>query len=207
MVLSNLYISFDVETNGNNPLLHSMISIGMVGITIDGTNIFKFTENIMPLADHTFLEDTMNFWNKHPKEYELTQISQQYYLTTFKKISDLLTEYGKTYNIVFIAWPASFDWMFFKCYYEKFIGEYYDSVDKSYVPYNIGYRCICISSMLRMTKTKFDTNQWLNNIKKSYIETEPIHNVEHDPLYDAIIQGKFFIALINEFGLKDEHFT
>lgn len=137
----NLYLSFDIETNGNNPMLHSMISIGFYGIT-DTLNFspFQYEANIEPLPNHSEDPECMKFWAENKDAYQATQINQKNYVDVMSELSEHFKFLSKQYNLKFIAMPACFDWMFFKSYYEMA----QDASKQKF--YDIGYHCICISS-------------------------------------------------------------
>lgn len=60
-----LYVSFDVETDSDNPMLHNMISIGMYAIDEEFNEIFTYNANIENLPDHYPQQTCMDlFWNK-----------------------------------------------------------------------------------------------------------------------------------------------
>ncbi len=152
--------------------------------------IYTFEENIKELDNHKGNEETMKFWNTHKEAYNHITKNQNEYRNVFKKLSDELKQLANKYTIIFIAQPSCFDWMFLKSYYELARQD-----DKEM--YDIGYKCICISSYWDGIKkiTKKSNNILKQN--KALIPNE-YRNVEHTPLYDAIEQGMYFINMLND---------
>lgn len=136
----NLYLSFDIETDGDNPLLRNMISIGFVGMTEQFEEIFSYNANLENLTDHIPDENTMkNFWEKNINAWNETQKDKKHYCLVMNELSNNFKKLHEKYTLKFIAMPACFDWMFFKSYYELARNENSDM-------YDIGFSCVCISS-------------------------------------------------------------
>lgn len=114
----SLYLSFDIETDGDNPMLNSMISIGFCGMTDELSIVFEYQANIEPLEGHVQNHKCMEFWENNKNAWNATQINKRYYADVMVELSNHFTELNKLYNLKFIAMPSCFDWMFFKSYYE-----------------------------------------------------------------------------------------
>lgn len=197
----SLYISFDIEMNGDTPMLNNMLSIGMVGITGDGEIVWKYETGFEALEGHEPMEQVMNFWlapsqaNAWRKVQELPKISPMDFYT---HVSENLTRLSKKYSIEFVAWPANFDWMFFKCYYElgrkQSLGADYGTSRAT--GYNIGYECLDASELFNAFKivTKITDKATINRIENQLMGKE--ESLAHDGLYDAICQGLFYIRLL-----------
>ena len=60
-----LYLSFDIETDGDTPVLNNMLGLGIYGLDHDLNKLFTFDANIFPLPDKVQSKSCMeNFWNK-----------------------------------------------------------------------------------------------------------------------------------------------
>lgn len=60
-----LFLSFDVETDGPTAIINNLLSIGIVGITMDEKIIFEYEANIEPLETHTQdIKCMETFWLK-----------------------------------------------------------------------------------------------------------------------------------------------
>lgn len=180
-----LYLSFDIETDGNNPMLNNMISIGFCGMTDDLLRVFEYQANLEPLEGHVQDPICMEFWAKNQIAWLATQTNKRFYVDVMKELSNHFTELSKKYNLKFIAMPSCFDWMFFKSYYEV-------SRDKNF--YDIGFKCICISSY-------FDSYCDARNMRSKDKEALKLQlmeynkNVDHFALEDAKCQAKLYIKI------------
>jgi DNA polymerase III alpha subunit (gram-positive type) len=191
-VKPNIYLSFDVETDGPTPMINNLLSIGIVGLTLNEEIIYRFEANILPLEYHQQDKKTMDFWLKPQQEQSWNHLltNQRYYMDVFNQLSDELKELTNTYNIHFIAQPACFDWMFLKCYYEQ--AKLHSTNPDNF--YDIGFKCECISTLSEYYK-KID--QYNRNIVSNIMQTIKQNNngTEHQALYDATIQGLFYCKL------------
>jgi len=190
-----LYLSFDVETDGPTPLVNNLLSVGIIGLEENTSNIvFEFEANIKPLESHK--QDTQcmeSFWLKPEQKeaWEYLQTNQKDYLEVFEDLSSELKKLDIKYKLVWVAYPACFDWMFFKSYYE--LAKSSSLNEQNF--YDIGYQCKCISTL-------FDLHKKINDLLPNEAtklfndlgQVEPNHN--HKALYDAKVQGKFYIKLM-----------
>jgi len=183
-----LYLSFDIETDGGNPLVNNMISIGFYGVTENLVNEFQYQANIYSLVGHVQDEDCMKFWQQNQSAWDATQINKKRFEVVMEDLSNKFTKLSKMYNLKFIAMPACFDWMFFKSYYE------YAAKTLHTKFYNIGFKCICISSY-------FDAYCENKNIYGKDKESLKLQLMEHDKSKDhhaienAKCQAKLFIKI------------
>jgi hypothetical protein len=201
MSKTKLYISFDVETDGSSPLVNNMLSIGFSGLLLDGTEIFSSEYNIKPLEGHQSNPDTMNFWLKEENREAWLYIHQNQldYDIAFLDLSNKLITLSVEYDFIFVASPSCFDWMFFKSYYDLAKNKYKDM-------YDIGYKCECASTMWKIYK--IINPSYAIELKKVKKEIENLPNTTnltnttnllHTALYDARIQGKQHLLVINYF--------
>lgn len=190
----DLYLSFDIESDGPTPLINNLLSIGIVGITMSENIIFEFEANIEPLPDHIPDQKCMdNFWlNPEQKiAWDHLQNNKRDYNIVFKELSNNLNKLSEKYQIHFVAHPACFDWMFFKYYYER--AKLNSSVEESF--YDIGYKCICSSTL-------WDYYKKSNELKSSEADKlfkqlgDYDKNSDHMACSDARVQGKFYIRLL-----------
>jgi DNA polymerase III alpha subunit (gram-positive type) len=183
-----LYLSFDVETDGNNPMLNSMISIGFCGMTDGFTCTFEYQANFEPLEWHEQEPQCMEFWSQNKLAWNVTQINKKHYSVIMEDLSNHFTELNKIYNLKFIAMPACFDWMFFKSYYE--MAQAY--LKKKF--YNIGFNCICISSyFISYCESKNMRSNDKEVLKLQLMEYDK--NTDHFAIEDARCQAKLFIKI------------
>lgn len=150
MEKQTIYISFDVETDGNDVMCNNMISIGLCGLDKNAEEHFSFHANIKELdIHHPNARCMTEFWGNNPIAWENTQINKQPHHVVMKELSRQFTELSKTFNIKFIAQPACFDWMFFKSYYE-----HAKEIDPT-ITFDIGCKCI---------STVFDIHKQINKL-------------------------------------------
>ena len=192
-----LYLSFDVETDGPTPLVNNLLSIGIIGLEENTSNIvFEYESNIIPLDTHKSDTQCMEtFWLKPEQKnaWDKLQINQKNYLTVFEDLSLELKKLSLKYKIIWVAFPACFDWMFLKSYYE---------LAKSNSPngnnfYDIGFKCNCASTLLDFYKKKNNlTSKETYKLFYELCDFDPKEN--HIAISDAKVQGKFYINLIKK---------
>jgi hypothetical protein len=127
-------------------MVNNLLSIGIVGLTIDQRIIFEYEANIESLETHT--QDTQcmqTFWLKPAQSlaWEKLQSNRRDYMEVFEELGKKLKQLAKDYKLKFVAHPVCFDWMFVKCYYElaKLSSPNNDDF------YDIGYQCTCSSTL------------------------------------------------------------
>lgn len=180
-----LYLSFDIETDGNNPMLNSMISIGFCGMTDNLTTVFEYQANLEPLEGHVQEPKCMEFWEKNQNAWNATQINKRFYVDVMEELSNHFTELSKTYNLKFIAMPSCFDWMFFKSYYEQANNQKF---------YDIGFKCICISSYFdAYCETRDMRSKDKDALKLQLMEYN--QTVDHFAIEDAKCQAKLYVKV------------
>jgi hypothetical protein len=184
MMQKQAFASFDVETDGDNPLMYSMRSIGIALFVEESTTpIDSFYATISPRpgagVDKKCMEE---FWSKHPEQWKEVNTNCVDAKDAMANLSKWLTTHDKKYCIKFVASPANFDWMFLKSYYETF-----GPSEK----YDIGFFCHDLTSLLRayMIMNKIaDKKGFLARICEYSKYT-------HNALDDAICQGKSYVNL------------
>jgi hypothetical protein len=180
-----LYGSFDVESDGGNASQHSMLSLGISFIQADGTIIDEVEYHIYARKDRTYEPRTMSEFWFDPKQRAAWEAVHVNRMTPDEAMLDLSQRFfalQSTYDIEWIAYPACFDWMFLKSYYDEFGPERRP---------DIGYMCTDIGSEMRSTA---------RTIGKPYLTLvnrfKP-HNAEpHLALSDARVQGKMFVNYV-----------
>ena len=196
-----LILSFDIESDGPSPLVNNLLSIGIVGLTIDMKIVFEFEANIEPLLNHIEDEQCMkSFWLKPEQKnsWEYLQKNKRSYISVFEELGIKLKELSTNYKLKFVAHPACFDWMFFKCYYEL---AKTNSENKECF-YDIGYKCMCSSTLFDYYKKKNNLNSnEANRIFKYLGEFD--ENSNHIAISDAMVQGKFYVGLLKKLCIDD----
>jgi hypothetical protein len=186
---STIFASFDVETDGNNPMKHSMRSIGVALFREGNSRPFDtFYITLKPQADSDVEKSCYdNFWKYHVMKWRDINDNPSEITDAMAKLSEWL----KTYSASAIRWvsnPANFDWMFLKCYYEQ-----YGPADK----FEIGFFCHDLGSLLRCYSLVHDIRDrrgFSRSLAQGFQYT-------HNALDDAVHQGVIYMnlrRLINE---------
>lgn len=119
--MTELYISTDVETDGPIPGPHSMLSIGSAAYTADKQILSTFSANLETLPDASAHPKTAAWWATQPeawaacrKDLETPAAAMQRYVAWLKSLPG---------RLVFVAYPAGFDFVFVYWYLMRFAGE------------------------------------------------------------------------------------
>jgi DNA polymerase III alpha subunit (gram-positive type) len=189
--MTELFCSFDIETDGPCPGLNSMLSLGAVVLDQDGAEVAAYYNNFQPLPEATQDLDTMAFWAKFPEAYEQTlanRLPPKEALEIFLDMLYTLRDKHKT-DIALLAYPAGFDFSFLYYYMRRFVPR--DPV----VPGLVGFNCIDMRSFIMgMTGRPFFNTQkgrWPNRWHSKLPHT-------HNALDDAREQGDSFIKILKE---------
>lgn len=175
-----LFLSFDVETDGPAPGLHSMLSMGWAGFTQTGEIVFEYEANLIPLPDAHPSDDTMKWWAKEENQnaWEYIHQNQREPEDVFTEFAAQISELNKIYNLKPIAWPVSYDWQYINYYFHRFIGSN-----------PLGFSVMCIKTYLwAMSKNKSPSDKL--DIGR-YADPQFPHT--HKALDDAKEQGAIFI--------------
>ncbi len=190
--MPELYLSFDVETDGRSPAVNSMISLGVAAF-VDAQCEDTFKVNIQPRdglpADAVTYQE---FWSKWPAKWEACKVDAQTPPVAMEKLFvwlDALQMRYPGHRLVWVAGPIAFDWQWLNFYYYAFCDV---SVRK------LHYAGDCLSTLKRY---------WCQGVKRLHGQayrdwceqlagcpnTDP-----HDALADAIHQGRQWVNLLRE---------
>ncbi len=141
-----VYLSVDIESDGNNPYNFSMRSIGISAFVENQDEpIDTFYRTMYPQkkADgRRFTPEKKcmdEFWAIHPDAWNEVNTDKIEPEEAIQQLIIWLCKFNE-YRIIWIASPACFDWMFLKYYYEKYGEPYKNKPD-------IGFYCHDLSSM------------------------------------------------------------
>ena len=182
-----IYISTDVESDGPIPGPHSMLSLGAVAYTEDLEQVDTFSVNLEQMPDATMNERTkVEFWDKNPKAWAACRENQKDPQEGMKMFCTWLHDLEQRYNgkVVFVAYPAGFDWTFVYWYLIKFMG---------YSPFSFSALDIKTMAMTMMksqfrgaTKRKMP-NRWFEKLPHTHVALD-----------DALEQGALFCNMMKE---------
>ena len=124
-----IYISFDIETDGPVPGLYSMLSLGCVAYTkLEGGGYHEiscWTRNLSPLKGGGQHPDTMHWWLQFPKTFEKVckdRISPERAMYELDLWCHELKSHWKSRHLIPVAGPIGFDFTFVNWYAWKFTG-------------------------------------------------------------------------------------
>lgn len=116
-----IYISFDVESDGPIPGEYSMLSMGAVALNSQGEELNTFYANFDLLPGAQQHPDTMAWWRNNQAAYDQTRVDLQDPQIAMKSFVDWVKL--QPGNPVAVASPAGYDWTFLYWYMIKFAGE------------------------------------------------------------------------------------
>lgn len=186
--MAEVFVSIDVETDGPIPGPYSMLSLGAVAFTEDGTNLGEFSVNLELLEGASSDPDTMTWWSKQPKEiWEACRINPKPPVEAMQQfvlwVNELAEEHHKI--PVCVAYPAGFDFMFVYWYLVRFLAK---------SPFS--FSCLDIKTYaMAVLKTPFRQTT-KRNMPKSWFKGLPPH--EHIACSDAREQGLLFLRMFRQ---------
>lgn len=200
-----MYVSIDIETDGQCPGLNSMLSLGAVAY-FDGQEISEFEVNLYPLDDAIQNPDTMDWWRTQPEAWEYVNKSQKdpvLVMTEFAHWLEFINypkeDGSKPYALIAAAWPAAFDFGFVNWYMHQYYGTN-----------PLGFSCLDIRSYangLFANPGYYNTRATVSegDLYKFFQMPEKQEHA-HFAVHDARRQGDLLMKLIRyaaELGRKD----
>jgi hypothetical protein len=119
--MSEIYVSTDVETDGPIPGPHSMLSFGSAAYRADKTLLGVFSANLDLLPGASGDPKVMAWWGEHPAAWAECRKEPQPPETALRSYYEWLKALPG--QPVFVAYPATFDFMFIYWYLIRFVGE------------------------------------------------------------------------------------
>lgn len=185
---NELYFSLDIETDGPIPGPHSMLSFGLAAFEREtGELADSYTANLRTLVGASMHPDTKKFWDENPKAFQATRENQRGVVEAMSDVVDWIKKLSQHHNskAVCVAYPATFDFMFFYWYMIRFVGE---------SPF--GFQCLDMKSLaMGELGTPFRETAKRNFPKHWFAKNMP-HT--HHALDDAIEQGLMFINMMRD---------
>ena len=186
------FLSFDIEADGNNPVQHSMRSIGIALFSDNNREkpVDTFYRRLLPQKDTVPDPQCVSlFWDKYPQAWEHVTTDMEDARVVMADLSDWLSMNAGTYRLKWVAAPANFDWMFLKCYYERYGPP---------LKYDIGFFCHDLHSLIRAYVTIHrltDVEQFKDTLAHGHMAT-------HNALDDAVRQGVQYCSIRVLLGSK-----
>ncbi|AAU93006.1 exonuclease [Methylococcus capsulatus str. Bath] len=184
-----IYVSVDIEADGPIPGPHSMLSIGAVAYGAQGDLLGEFTVNLETLPGAAPHPAMAEWWRQFPEAWNAHRRNTRPPAEAMNAFADWLEELpGKP---IFLAWPATWDFMWIYWYLICFTGR------RPFSEHGIDVRSYAMG-MRRQTFGKSGKNY----LPKRWSSPHP-HT--HIALDDAREQGDLFIAMLREnLGIKSE---
>jgi hypothetical protein len=119
-VVTETYVSTDIETDGPIPGPNSMLSLGSVAFDSAGKEIAAFEINLETLPGAASDPKTMEWWQTQPEAWKAARANPVEAGAAMKRYLDWVEALpGKP---VFVAYPLLFDMMFVYWYLIRFCG-------------------------------------------------------------------------------------
>lgn len=181
---ARVYVSTDIETDGPLVGVNSMLSLGSAAFDEDGRLLACFSANLDTEEDGVQDVACMTeFWVDHPEEWAAARADARPIHVVMNEYAAWLDTLGG--ELVFVAYPANFDFSFVNHYLLRFVGRNpfgYCALDmKSFAAGLLGWP-FDETSESTMPRTWF---------------TIP-NERPHHALSDALAQGHRFMAMLRD---------
>lgn len=176
----DIYVSTDIEADGEVPGINSMLSFASVAYLSDKTILSTFTKNLKTLPDAVSNSDTMRWWQEFPEAWKNCRENTELPETAIKEYGEWLENLPG--RIIFLAYPVAYDFRFIDYYLQCFFGRN---------PFR--YRTIDIRSyamgMLNLPYNKANRQllpaEWTDNLPHTHVALD-----------DALEHGAFFCNML-----------
>jgi hypothetical protein len=178
--MPEIYVSTDIESDGPVPGLNSMLSFASAAFLADKTLVSTFSANLETLPSAGCDPATMAWWETKPDAWRACRMNQQSPVIVMPQYVAWLKALPG--NLVFVGYPAAFDFMFITYYLYRFAGE---------SPFS--YFALDIKSYA-MAMMKIDFYEVVkSNMSPDWFDDLPYTHVALD---DAISQGALFCNML-----------
>jgi DNA polymerase III epsilon subunit-like protein len=182
--LSDTIISFDVESTGFIPGVHSIISLGAVAY-INGEEHSHFYAAVKEFPGAKRLKSTMDWWKKHPEEAKRIAQQMEEPEDVFPRFYDWIM--SLPVERVLAANPSAFDSALLWWYLHTYCGE--EAIGQMFKRHRALDIRTYISALFAVPYSRAERslvpNEWSENL-----------TITHNALDDAREQGTMLINLI-----------
>jgi hypothetical protein len=181
-----IFVSVDVEATGPLVGINSMISLGSVAFRVGShgyEQLSTFEENLQEYPESIWDPEVTEWWKRFPEALRKARTDAKPPEEVMQRYLEWLRSQPGT--ISFLAYPATYDFMYVFWYLKRFTGEQ---------PFGVAGLCSrsYATGMLGLSS-------WANYSKKDIPERfKSAHPHDHTPLNDAIQQGEEFAAMYYE---------
>jgi hypothetical protein len=184
MARPEIYVSMDIEADGPIPGPNSMLSFGAACFAENGTLVGTIDRNLDLLEGAQGDPDTMAWWGTQPEAWAACRKDPEPPEVAMNDLLDYLTELGDAHNanLVFVGYPATYDFMFVYWYLIKFAGR---------SPFSFSgldiktYACAVLKKNYKACAKRGMPKRWFKGNRKH----------THEALDDAIGQGQLFLKM------------
>ncbi len=179
--MPEIYVSTDVETDGPIPGSYSMLSFGSAAFDESGKLLSTFSANLETLPNARQDPGTMHWWESQPEAWEA---HRKDILHPARAMRDYITWLeglpGKP--VVFVGYPAGFDFTFIYWYLIEFTGR---------SPFSFGaldiksYAMAVLGTPFKGTVKRTMPREWFAKVPHTHVAVE-----------DAIEQGILFCNML-----------
>ena len=177
-----IYVSVDIEADGPIPGPHSMLAIGAVAYDETGAWVDEYAANLDALPDAEPYSQTMEWWQQFPEAWAAIREETRPPETVMPEFADWVEALPGT--AIFVAWPATFDFMWIYWYLIRFTGR------RPFSEHGIDMR----SYAMGMRKKDF-RRSGKNYLPQRWFSASPHTHVAID---DAREQGELFVRMVAE---------
>jgi DNA polymerase III alpha subunit (gram-positive type) len=183
--LQDIYVSTDIEADGEIPGKNSMLSFGSAAYLSDKTILSTFSINLETLPEATSDPVTMQWWQGFPTAWQACRKNPISPEIAMKQYGDWLENLPG--HIIFVAYPVAYDFRFIDYYLQRFFGRNpfkYRAIDiRSYAMgmLNLSYK--------KANKQKLPV-EWKDNLPHTHIALDDA--LEHGALFcNMLLQQKY----------------
>lgn len=181
-MISETYVSIDIETDGPIPERYSMMSLGAVAFSTDGNELSAFSRNLSRLEGAGQHPATTLWWATQPRAYAIATSDQRPPREVMYDFNAWLL--GLPGKPVAVAYPLMFDMMFVYWYQIRFVG--YSPFGFSGIDIKtLAYGALGAKSFRNTTKKTMPKN-WFGKEKHTHVAVE-----------DAREQAHLFFEILN----------
>jgi hypothetical protein len=179
-----IYVCSDVETDGPIPGPHSMLSFASAAYQPDKTLVATFSANLETLPGAAPHPRTAAWWTAHPDAWEACRTNPEPPEIVMPRYVDWVQSLpGRP---VFVAYPATFDFMFVFWYLMRFTG----ASPFSHAALDIKtYAMALLRTPFRETVKPTMPRDWFDPLPHTHVALD-----------DAIEQGALFCNMLRENG-------
>ena len=181
-----VYFSFDVESRGPDLLKHGINAIGIVAFDEHGNELEAYETGIAADAGQVFDSEVKElFWDKNPEVLKWIDANSKPGKAVVQEIVDLFDKYAEKHSVVWIAYPAPYDWALLIAFCQNVGG-----IDVRH----FGHKATCISTLMKAYRAIGQLTPDAGFSAVGLVNENP-----HRPASDARVQGQLYFKLTTKF--------